>query len=99
MKRILFAALLAAIPALQIHAQSAQAPAPVPQKPTASHPAAVPAFGSAEQTAMVKQYCTGCHSDRSKAGQLTLASFDAANAATAENLVTTEKMIRKLRAG
>jgi len=45
---------------------------------------------------MVKQYCTGCHSDRGKAGQLTLASFDANKAA--DNLVITEKMIRKLRA-
>ena len=48
---------------------------------------------------MVKQYCTSCHSDRGKAGQLTLASFDAAAAATPDHVVTTEKMIRKLRAG
>ncbi len=48
---------------------------------------------------MVKQYCIGCHSDRGKAGQLTLASFDAANAAHPDQIVTTEKMIRKLRAG
>jgi len=58
-----------------------------------------PVFGAPEQTALVKQYCTGCHSDRGKAGQLTLASFDAAKAATTENLTTSEKMIRKLRAG
>jgi hypothetical protein len=58
-----------------------------------------PVFGSSEQTALVKQYCTGCHNDRAKAGQITFASFDAANAATADNLVVTEKMIRKLRAG
>ena len=45
---------------------------------------------------MVKQYCAGCHSDRGKAGQLTLASFDASKAA--DNVVVTEKMIRKLRA-
>jgi hypothetical protein len=48
---------------------------------------------------MVKQYCTGCHSDRGKAGELTLQSFDAAAAANPERLATTEKMIRKLRAG
>ena len=29
------------------------------------------------QTALVKQYCTGCHSDRGKAGGLSLAAFDA----------------------
>jgi hypothetical protein len=56
-------------------------------------------FGAVEQTALVKQFCTGCHSDRGKAGQLTLASFDASKAANAEHLATTEKMIRKLRAG
>src|SRR5689334_24218426 len=97
MKRVIFAALLAAIPALQLDAQTKQAP-PAP-KPVASHAPAAPVFGVAEQTALVKQYCTGCHSDRGKAGQLTLASFDAANAATPENVVVTEKMIRKLRAG
>jgi hypothetical protein len=48
---------------------------------------------------MVKQYCVGCHSDRGKAGQLTLQSFDAANASNPDQIVTTEKMIRKLRAG
>jgi mono/diheme cytochrome c family protein len=97
MKRVIFAALLAAIPALQLDAQTKQArPAP---KPVASHAPAAPVFGVAEQNALVKQYCTGCHSDRGKAGQLTLASFDAAKATDPEHLVTTEKMIRKLRAG
>src|SRR5689334_7884736 len=97
MKRVIFAALLAAIPALQLDAQTKQAP-PAP-KPVASHAPSTPVFGVAEQNALVKQYCTGCHSDRGKAGQLTLASFDASKAADAEHLVTTEKMIRKLRAG
>ncbi len=45
---------------------------------------------------MVKQYCVACHSDRGKAGGLTLASFDAARAAADVELA--EKMIRKLRA-
>ena len=52
---------------------------------------------TAEQTALVKQYCAGCHSDRAKAGGLSLAAFSAADAAI--NVETTEKMIRKLRAG
>jgi len=51
----------------------------------------------AEQTAIVKQYCAGCHSERGKAGGLSLASFDAANVTA--HVDTTEKMIRKLRAG
>jgi hypothetical protein len=38
-----------------------------------------------------------CHNDRAKAGQLSLASFDAAKAA--DHVDVTEKMIRKLRAG
>ncbi len=41
--------------------------------------------------------CVGCHSDRGKAGGLSLAAFDATNAA--EHAATTEKMIRKVRAG
>jgi hypothetical protein len=49
------------------------------------------------QTALVKQYCVTCHNDRAKAGTLTLAAFDAANAA--DNAAVAEKMIRKLRAG
>ena len=52
---------------------------------------------SAEQTALVKQYCAGCHSERGKAGGLSLASFDAANVTAHVDI--TEKMIRKLRAG
>ena len=46
---------------------------------------------------MLKQYCVTCHSDRAKAGGLTLASYDVAQAA--EHTEITEKMIRKLRAG
>jgi hypothetical protein len=50
-----------------------------------------------EQTAVVKQYCAGCHSERGKAGGLSLAAFDAAK--LEENGELTEKMIRKLRSG
>src|SRR5262245_51320419 len=49
------------------------------------------------QTALVKQYCTGCHSDRGKAGGLSLAAFEFA--AAPDHAATAEKMIRKLRAG
>jgi len=65
-----------------------------------------PAFAAAQaptppvadpNTALIKQYCTGCHSDRGKAGGLSLASFDATKAA--DHAATAEKMIRKLRAG
>jgi hypothetical protein len=50
-----------------------------------------------QQTALVKQYCVACHSDRGKAGGLTLASFDAAR--ILDRADVGEKMIRKLRAG
>src|ERR1043166_4364061 len=49
------------------------------------------------ETTTVKQYCAVCHSERGKAGGLSLASFDV-NAA-AERAPVAEKMIRKLRAG
>ena len=94
---MLFAAVIAAVPVLQLYAQSA--PAQAPLKPVVSHVPAAPAFGPAEQNAMVKQFCTGCHNDRAKAGQLSLAAFDAATAASPDHIDTTEKMIRKLRAG
>ena len=109
MKRLLFAALLAAgaqvfpAPVLseRLRTEGAQprvegqpaAPAK-PITPAVAH-APAPIAGAAE-TALVKQYCTGCHNDRAKAGQLSLAAFDAAKAH--ENVATTEKMIRKLRA-
>jgi len=112
MTRLILAVFAAAIPSLHLAATSGQAPSapaapspaasPARQAPTsvptpaASHTAAAPVFGAAEQNALVKQYCVSCHSDRGKAGGLTLASFDAAKAA--DHLVLTEKMIRKLRA-
>ena len=49
------------------------------------------------QAELVKQYCTGCHNDRSKAGELTLAGWDVTRASAEREL--TEKMIHKLRAG
>ncbi|OLC75525.1 MAG: hypothetical protein AUH72_20240 [Acidobacteria bacterium 13_1_40CM_4_65_8] len=52
---------------------------------------------SESQTAVIKQYCVGCHNDRTRAGQLTLAAFDVADPAHSAEVA--EKMIRKLRAG
>jgi hypothetical protein len=49
------------------------------------------------QNAMVKQYCASCHSERGKAGGLSLAAFDATR--SADEAHTVEKMIRKLRVG
>jgi len=49
------------------------------------------------QAELVKSYCTGCHNDRGKAGELTLAGWDVTRASNEREL--TEKMIHKLRAG
>ena len=73
----------------------ATAPKPAALTPVASHATGV--MTPAGQTAVVKQYCTGCHSERGKAGGLSLAAFDAA--AVVDHADVTEKMIRKLRAG
>ena len=89
----LVTATLAALSVVALAGQSTLAPqAP---KPIASHG---PGLATPEsQTAVVKRYCTGCHSDRGKAGNLSLASFDAAKVTS--NVEIAEKMIRKLRAG
>ena len=90
--------------------QSAQPPAPsasaVPNtptatarqadiKPAASHPAGLMSPG--DQNSLFKQYCVTCHNDRTKAGTMSLQSFDAATVLDHPELA--EKMIRKLRAG
>ena len=87
-------AALAALSVVTLAGQSTRPVTPAP-KPIASHG---PGLGTPEsQTAVVKQYCTGCHSDRGKAGNLSLAAFDAAKVTA--NVEIAEKMIRKLRAG
>ncbi|MGE0360295.1 MAG: DUF1592 domain-containing protein [Vicinamibacterales bacterium] len=69
---------------------------PRPPAPVGSH-AAPDALSAAMQTELVTTYCATCHSDRAKAGGLSLAGFSAMHAAEQPELV--EKMIRKLRAG
>src|SRR5262245_2094541 len=85
----------------------AQAPRAVarPASPTGTPSIAVthtPSTVTDAQTALVKQYCAGCHNDRGKerAGNLSLASFDAARVGQDPQVAeTAEKMIRKLRLG
>ena len=64
MKRLLAAAAAAWLSSLGLFAQSPQAR---PVAPPAESPAS---------TQTVKQDCAGCHSDRGKAGGLSLADFD-----------------------
>src|SRR5437762_1840780 len=47
--------------------------------------------------ALVARTCVGCHNDRTRSGNLSLASFDVSSAG--EHADVAEKMIRKLRAG
>jgi hypothetical protein len=49
------------------------------------------------QSTLVNQYCVTCHSEKGKAGGLSLASFDPSH--ITDNVIVTEKMVRKLRAG
>jgi len=66
-------------------------------QPLASHTPSPASIDAGEQTALVKQYCSTCHSDRAQAGGLSLAAFDASTATS--HAEVTEKIIRKLRAG
>ena len=83
---------------------------PAPRKATpAGAPAPKPAMAVAHKTApsapqaeapapdLTKQYCIGCHSEKGKAGGLSLVSFDAAHAD--QNADAAEKVIKKLRLG
>jgi hypothetical protein len=76
-------------PAPKPAATRAAAPQPAALKPVAAHPQ--------DFTPVIKRYCVGCHSDKGKAGGLSLAAFDAAHAA--QNPEVAEKVIRKLQAG
>ena len=79
--------------------QSAAPPsgaAPI-RRAAAPAPATSHAMSSAAQSELVTTYCAGCHSERAKAGGLSLAGFNAMKAQEQPEVV--EKMIRKLRAG
>ena len=75
----------------------AQSAPPTPAPPAAQTPAS-PETAKAGTTpvGLVDQYCIGCHSERGKAGGLTLAGLDLNDAHNAE---IAEKVIRKLRGG
>ena len=69
--------------------------APRPQQ-SASKPI-LTAASPADQNAVIRRYCVGCHNDTRKPGGLSLAAFDVAGAA--QNADVAEKVIRKLQAG
>ncbi len=81
---------------------AARPSAPAPARRTAvpaavSHGAVPPGLTAVRQTELVTTYCATCHSDRGKAGGLSLANFNAMRAQEQPEVI--EKMIRKLRAG
>ncbi|MEW6320783.1 MAG: DUF1592 domain-containing protein [Acidobacteriota bacterium] len=99
MQRRTFAAVATACVGVHLVAVAAQVPvrsALVAQPPPAAQ-APVPAAAAAGDAATIKQYCVTCHNDRARAGGLTLAAYDPARAT--DDVATTEKIIRKLRAG
>ena len=91
MKKALALPVVVSLLAASLAAQ--QSPKPT-VAPVASHSVGMTTGAQAE---LVKQYCTGCHNDRGKAGELTLAGWTVSRASG--DRVLTEKMIHKLRAG
>ena len=85
---------------LGLSAQTTPAPAKAAAKPAlaVAHKAAAPqTAATAPQPDLTKQYCIGCHSEKGKAGGLSLVSFDATRAE--QNAEVSEKIIHKLRLG
>ena len=83
---------------LPVAAHQTQTPTSSPRRDS-PRPVAERAMPDAELTTVVRTYCTTCHNDRSRAGNLSLVGFDVATAAqTPASIDTAEKMIRKLRA-
>ena len=74
----------------QIRSEAAT-PAPVPASAQTAGTTA-----TAPERSLVDQYCVGCHSERGKAGGLSLTGLDL-NAA--QNAEVAEKVVRKLRGG
>jgi len=99
MKRFVISALGLAVFGVGVTAQTGQTPKrATPAKPAmaTAHKQEPPA-AAAPQPDIVKTYCVGCHSEKGKAGGLSLVSFDAAHPDT--NAEVAERMIKKLRAG
>ena len=102
MKTFVIASLATSIVALGVAADQSTAPPRRARTATPTSPTLATAHASAglsieSQNQLVGQYCATCHSDKTRAGGLSFAAFDAAK--VVENADVAEKMIRKLRAG
>ena len=80
-----------------VSAPAPRRPAPVTAASRSAAPSGLTGLTAARQTELVTTYCATCHSDRGKAGGLSLANFNAMKAQDQPEVI--EKMIRKLRAG
>jgi len=102
--------ILCTIAGTRIAAQQKQATAPATARAhttaaathtaqaTTAAPKPAPNLMPAEaQSALIKDYCSGCHNDKTKSGGMTLTVFSTAHPEQTPEL--TEKMIKKLRAG
>ncbi len=99
---LLLPAAVAALSAAQApRAGAGQAPRPAPSHaPAPATPVASlndTSLNDASLNSTVQTYCVGCHNDRVKSGDLSLASFDVGAAATHAEVA--EKVVRKLRTG
>ena len=74
----------------------AAAPHKTTQKPAAH---STTALSPATLTAVVQQYCVVCHNDALLTGNVSMQTFDVDKAAEKGQAQTSERMIRKLRAG
>jgi cytochrome c551/c552 len=79
------------------HKAAPAAPATKPAAAVAHKTTTPPQPAADPQPELVKQYCVTCHSERGKAGGLSLVNFDATHADQSADVA--EKMIRKLRLG
>jgi hypothetical protein len=94
MARVLATAVMIVGLGLPVTAREQATTAPARPVPVASHPQSLT---EASQTELVAEYCATCHSERGKAGQLSLAGWTPQRASATRD--TAEKMIHKLRAG
>ena len=102
MKRFAVAALVTGSSILAVCAglaasSASQPAAPRPVRPTSAAPATQAATSTPNPNDAIQTFCIGCHNDRVRRGEISLASFDVAKAG--EHADVAEKIVRKLRTG
>lgn len=102
MIRLPAAAFVAVLSAWAMCVVAVSSSGPQAAPPQTVRPTPVPTAAPAAPTAptpsdTVRTYCVGCHNDRTRRGDLSLATFDVATAG--EHAAIAEKVIRKLRTG